>query len=272
MTPALPDLQLPRVCAVSYLNTVPLVWGFLNGPQAPLAELSFAVPSECARRIENGSADIGIVPVIEMQRQGLEAVPGTGIACEGAVRSILLISQVAPSAIRTLAVDSGSRTSVALARIVLRQRYGAEPTVQVMAPQLETMLHAADAALLIGDAALAVDPSSLPYQVLDLGTEWNSITGLPMVFAVWAGRSERVAPLRSRGIDAAFRDSLDYGLQHINPMVEEESRRRGFSNDLVHRYLTRHIRYHIGPREQAGMDCFLQYAGVLEEQVAHAQS
>ena len=264
------------MCAVSYLNTVPLVWGFLHGPQSALADLSFAVPSECARRIENGSADVGIVPVVEMQRQGLEAVPGTGIACEGAVRSILVISRVAPAAIRRLAVDSGSRTSVALARIILRERYRAEPAVEVMAPQLERMLGQADAALLIGDAALAVDPDKLPYQVLDLGAEWNSLTGLPMVFAVWAGPAERVAPLRSRGpgldFAAAFRGSLDYGLQNMNTLVEQESRRRGFSAELVRRYLTRHIRFRIGPRELAGMERFLQYAVQLEEPVAHAQS
>jgi predicted solute-binding protein len=255
---------------VSYLNTVPLVWGFLRGPEQGTVELDFSVPSECGWRVERGEADVGIVPVVEVERQGLLVVPGTGIACHGAVRSILLVSRIAPDRIRRLAVDSGSRTSVALARIVLRRRYGCDPEIEVMAPSLDQMLARADAALLIGDAALRVDPGAGPYHALDLGAEWWAMTGLPMVFAVWAGKRERVAPLLDAGIEAAFRKSLQFGLLDMNTIVAEESRRRGFPEDLVRRYLSEHIVFHVGGRERDGMERFLQYAMELEAQPAAA--
>ena len=126
----------PRVCAVEYLNTVPLVWGMLHGDQRELFELEFTVPSECADRLEAGSADIGIVPVIEVPRLGLETIPGTGIVGEGAVRSILLFARKPFNRIETLAADSGSRSSVALARILLAELHGSTPKVVTMAPRL----------------------------------------------------------------------------------------------------------------------------------------
>jgi chorismate dehydratase len=141
----------------------------LHGAQRDLFNLSFCLPSECARRLAEGEAALGIVPVIEKARQGLVMVPGTGIACRGAVRSILLVSRVQFGKIRTLATDSGSRTSVELARIILAHRYGVLPEIVSMAPELAPMLEEADAALIIGDPALRLDPSKLPYHVIDLG-------------------------------------------------------------------------------------------------------
>jgi predicted solute-binding protein len=205
---------------------------------------------------------------VEVQRQGLLAVPGAGIACHGPVRSILLVSHVEPSEIRTLAADLGSRTSVALARIVLRQRYAAHPEIFEMPPSLDAMLGAADAALLIGDAALKVEPETTPHVTLDLGAEWCAMTGLPMVFAVWAGKRDRVAPLLDAGIEAIFRASLQYGLLDMNTIVAKESRRRGFNEELVRRYLTHHIVFPIGEPENEGMERFLQYAMELEPQPA----
>jgi chorismate dehydratase len=201
-----------------------------------------------------------------MQRQGLIPIPGTGIACHGAVRSILLISKVDPEKIGTLAVDSGSRTSVMLARVVLRRKYHCEPRLTVMDPDPATMLAQADAALLIGDAALRVDPALGGAHVLDLGAEWCAMTGLPMVFALWAGKRERVAPLLDAGFEAAFRESLEFGLQQMNTIVDEESRNRGFPEELVRRYLTRHIAYKIGDRGRAGLELFLQYVMEIEAQ------
>src|SRR5580704_17893479 len=134
----------PRVCAVSYLNTVPLVWGMLHSPDPDdgrdVFDLRFALPSECADQLASGEADIGIVPVIEMARQGLDYFPGTGIACRGPVRSILLVSTVPCKEIRTLATDAGSRTSVVLARIILAEKYGAEPRLISRPADLAAML------------------------------------------------------------------------------------------------------------------------------------
>ena len=158
----------------------------LKGPQRPLVDLTFEIPAVCADIVEAGRADLGLVPVTEIARQSLEIVPGVGISCRGPVRSILLISRVPPGQIQRLSVDSSSRTSTQLARIILRERYGATPFLLRRPPNLETMLEDADAALLIGDSALQLREPQAPYETLDLGEEWFSLTGLPMVFAASA--------------------------------------------------------------------------------------
>jgi chorismate dehydratase len=258
---------MPRVCAVSYLNTVPLVWGMLHGSGPEdgngVFDLRFALPSECADQIASGDADIGIVPVIEMARQKLEYFPGTGIACHGPVRSILLISKVPFRQIRTLATDSGSRTSVQLARLILAEKFGVTPRLISRPADLATMLGEADAALLIGDAALRVDPEKLPFETLDLGREWVSMTGLPMVFAVWAGRREVVRP----SLTAAFNNSCRYGLAHMDEIVHSESVARGFPEALIREYLTSHIVFELGARDYAGLETFLERAARLDSTV-----
>jgi chorismate dehydratase len=244
-----------RVCAVSYLNTTPLVWGMLHGPQQGLFDLDFRVPAGCADQVASGDADIGIVPSFELTRQDLVVIPGAGIACHGAVRSILLISSRPAAEIRTLAVDSSSRTSVELARVILERRYGVAARQIPHAPNLDAMLRIADAALIIGDPALRVG-LDVPYHVYDLGAEWVEMTGLPMVFAVWAGRKGSITP----EIAEAFRKSCRYGREHIEEVVASEAVARQFPVELVRQYLTENIVHELGPRDYEGMELFLRYA------------
>jgi chorismate dehydratase len=245
-----------RVCAVSFLNTCPLVWGLQQGPQQDYFDLSFEIPSVCADRLASGSADIGLVPVIEAKRQGLEFVPGLGIACNGAVRSILLVSHVPATEIRTLAADCSSRTSVALTELVLRERFGVTPKMTPHAPQLAEMLEIADAALLIGDPALRFHPDELPHHVYDLGQEWKWLTGLPMVFAVWAARPGVINPEAS----SILRASAEFGQEHMEEIIRRESLRRGFTEELVRQYLTHHIHFTLTPDCELGMQRFLSSA------------
>jgi predicted solute-binding protein len=254
---------LPRVCAVSFLNTVPLAYGMARGPQREAVELTFAVPSVCAERVGAGIADVGLVPVIEAQRRGLTAVPGLGIASRGAVRSILLVSRVPFGRVRTLAADSNSRTSVMLARIALARWFGTEPAVVPHAPDLASMLAIADAALLIGDAALAVDPDSLGLPYLDLGQTWFDRTGLPFVFAMWAGPAARITP----ALGATLRGSLSCGLSALDLIVDEESARRAMPRAMVDHYLRHNIVFEHGDAERAGLDLYLRYARELDELV-----
>jgi predicted solute-binding protein len=249
-----------RVCAVAYLNTAPLVWGLVHGPQRGVFDVRFELPSVCADQLRAGQADIGLVPVIEMKRQGLEMFPGCGIASRGPVRSILLVSKVAWDEVRTLAADSGSRTSVMLARIILGRRFGLEPEVRTRRADLDAMLAECDAALLIGDPALHVDPAALACRWMDLGEEWTRLTGLPMVFAVWAGRPGIVTPERS----LTFIDSWRYGRERIDAIVAAEQPRRGLPAALIRRYLTEHIVFELNDAEYAGLDLYLQYATELE--------
>ena len=251
-----PNTPRLRVCAVSYLNTTPLVWGMLHGPQRGLFDLDFQIPAACADQLASGAADIGIIPSFELTRQSLEVIPGAGIACHGPVRSILLVSARPAGEIRRLAVDSSSRTSVQLARILLEHRFAAEPELIPHTPDLDAMLRIADAALIIGDPALRIEPSRLPYYVYDLGKEWVEMTGLPFVFAVWAGRKSVITP----GVVDAFQQSCRFGRERIEEIVAAESGRREIPRDLVREYLTHRIVHELGPRDYEGMDRFLEYA------------
>jgi chorismate dehydratase len=234
----------------------------LHGEQRGLFDLSFAIPAECADRLESGLADIGIVPAVELNRQKLEIIRGAGIACHGPVRSILLISKVPFGQVRKLATDSTSRTSVMLSRVILARKYGVEPEVQSLKPHLSAMLENNDAALIIGDAALVLDPSELPFHVLDLGAEWVAMTGLPMVFAVWAARAA-VSPQDPK----PFLDSLRYGLDHVDDIARSEHAKAGVSEELARSYLKQNIVFELGDREYAGLTTFLQYARELRNPV-----
>ena len=234
----------------------------LHGAEREIFDLRFALPAECADQLADGQADIGIVPVVEMARQKLEYFRGTGIACHGPVRSILLISKVPFREIRTVATDSGSRTSVMLTRVILAEKFGVEPKLISRRADLATMLGEADAALLIGDAALRVDPSILPFETLDLGGEWVAMTGLPMVFAMWSGRECDDRYTR------AFIDSYEFGMAHIDEIVASESETRSFDAALVREYLTEHIVFRLGEKDYAGLDLFLQQASRFEPEIA----
>ena len=252
----------PRVCAVSYLNTVPLVWGLLHDESLKsVFDLRFALPAKCADELRSGEADLGIVPVIEMARQGLDYFPGIGISSVGPVRSILLVSKVPFREVKTLATDAGSRTSVMLARVILSEKFGATPKLLSQPPELTTMLGSADAALLIGDAALYVDPAQLPFETLDLGAEWTSLTGLPMVFAVWSGRKEVVREPYGK----ALLDSCRYGLAHLDEIVPREAKARNMPQPLVHRYLHEYIKFEFGPKHAEGLAEYLKRATALDK-------
>ncbi len=256
-----------RVCAVSYLNTVPLVWGMLHGQQRDCFELDFRLPADCADLLKASAADIGIVPSIEIARQSLDVIPGAGIACRGPVRSILLVTKVPPEQIRTLATDSSSRTSVMLARIVLARRYAAEPHCVALPPDLRNMLDQADAALIIGDPALRIDPAKLPFTALDLGQEWCDMTGLPMVFAAWGCREEVMLP----GLAEVFVESCRFGLAHMDDIVQQEAAARNFEPALVRDYLTRNLVSELGEKEYEGMRLFLRYANDFDMLVSTAR-
>ena len=253
-----PALRQPlRIGAVSYLNTVPLVWGMLHGQQQARAELSFSIPSLCADRLKDSETDLGIVPVAEIARNDWQIVSDVGITCSGAVRSILLCSRMPFRNVKTLAADESSRTSVELARVILRERYGVEPVICPAAPQLDRMLASADAALVIGDPALRIQPESDDCECLDLGLEWFELTRLPMVFAAWAGN---FGPEEANALQELTRGSYEFGKAHIHEIVEAEYQARGITAELAREYLTRHIQFEIGPAQRRGLQAFLELA------------
>src|SRR5262249_54491181 len=146
--------------------------------------------------------------------------------------------------------------SVQLARIVLARSYGVEPQFASCAPDLAAMLRQADAALIIGDPALRIDPKSTLYHVTDLGEEWTAMTGLPMVFAVWAGRAEHITP----EVIEALNESCRYGRSHLDDIVRIDGAARGIPPALAREYLTQHIVNELGPKEYEGLELYLRYA------------
>ncbi len=234
----------------------------MHGPERELFDLEFALPSECARQLKDGEADIGIVPVAALLDGDYGIFQGTGIACRGAVRSILLVSRVPFSRIRTLALDSASRSSVLLCRIILSRKYDVHPECVSLPADMEAMLEAADACLIIGDPALRMQPDELRrdgFHVADLGQEWFDLTGLPMVFAVWAGSRELVLPKYEK----AFLSSYQFGRDHMEDIIRYEHEVRGVTPEAVREYFTRYIVFELGDIEYKGMETYLQYASEL---------
>ncbi len=259
-----------RIGAVSYLNTVPLIWGLLRGPQRGAAEVVLSLPSDCAEQLTKGSIDVGLVPTAELIRSPFRRITDLGIACLGTIRSILLITKVPLTHVRILAADAASRTSVALARIVLRDRYGVEPELISMPADLEVMMEHADAAVIIGDPALRLDPPRIPYRVVDLGQEWYELTDRPMVFAVWAARPELDAEAAHRAA-VLLEGSYRFGRERLEQIIAQESARRGIPKPVARAYLTRQVVYELGPAELEGMELFLERVRQLEPVAAREE-
>jgi chorismate dehydratase len=233
----------------------------LHGEQQEVFDLFFRIPAECADAVAARQADIGIIPCFELLRNRYATVPGAGIASRGPVRSILLVSKVPAGRIRSLAADISSRTSVMLARVLLAEKFGAQPEVTAHPPQLETMLARADAALVIGDPALRLDPAALPFHVYDLGAEWTEFTGLPMVYAVWAGEERYITP----AVVDAFQQSCRYGVQRLDEIAEMESPKRGLSVELGREYLKRNLICELDADCMRGMERYLASVRQLQE-------
>lgn len=245
----------PRVSVVQYLNTVPLVWGMLHGEQRCKYELAFTTPARCADAVRDGEADVGIIPSIEYQRiDGLRVVSGVSIASRSEVKSVLLLSNVPAESVRTVAADNSSRTSEALVRILLEKFYGRRVEMSSADPDPDGMLKRVDAALVIGDPALAYHGPA-PY-VYDLAAEWNRFTGLPFVFAFWAAR--RGTTLEKLGGD--FRSSRDYGLAQIDRIAAEQATKYKMTPQEVKFYLTRNIDYNFEEDQLRGLGLFYRLA------------
>lgn len=236
---------------------MPLTWSLLRQPPGNM-EFSFAVPSQCAQEVAGGRADVGIIPSIEYQRiPGLAMLAGPCIASRRRVQSILLLTRRPPEEIETLAADTSSRTSLALADLLLRCRYGRHARLMAHAPEPAVMLRDCDAAVIIGDPALSYWVNPLPaVRVLDLVEEWRAWTGLPFVFAFWAARQGVASPELAQ----VFAEARDRGVAAIPQYLAEEARRRNLPGSLVEEYLTRSMCFHLDAECLAGLQRFYSLA------------
>ncbi|MEP6916600.1 MAG: menaquinone biosynthesis protein, partial [Acidobacteriota bacterium] len=181
-----------RLGAVDYLNARPLVYGLEGGTD--LFSVRFDLPSRCATLLHESAIDVGMIPSIEYLRgDDYRIVPGLGIVSAGSVASVALFSTKPVEQIRSIAADTSSRTSNALLRVLCAEQFHIDPRFEPMAPDAALMLQRCDAALLIGDPALFLDYEAIGAAKVDLGEQWTSMTGLPFVWAFWAGRPEALS-------------------------------------------------------------------------------
>jgi chorismate dehydratase len=257
-----------RLGAVGYLNARPLVYGL---DEAPRFDLRYDVPSECARLLHDGAIDVGLIPSIEYLRGGpYRIVPDLAIASRGPVASVAIYTTKPIGDVRSIALDTSSRTSVALVSVLCARLFRIQPALERRGPDLRAMLEHCDAALIIGDNALLLDHrksevGSLKSEVekIDLGEAWQTLTGLPFVYAFWAGRPDAL------GADevVALQRARDAGVTQSDAIA-----RRYFPDSVATQaaaaaYLRDNIKYYLGNEERAGLETFYRYAaeaGVVE--------
>jgi len=248
-----------RLGAVTYLNARPLVYGLEAHEQF---QIRYDVPSECARLLHAHEIDLGLIPSIEYLRGPVPyiLVPGPAVTSRGPVASVAIYTRRDPKDIRTIAMDTSSRTSVALSTVMLRHRFNVMAEAVPMAPDLEAMLTRADAALIIGDAALFLPDGSAGAHKIDLGEEWTAMTGLPFVYACWTGWPRVV----SREDVTALQRARDEGVAQSNAVAAAYYPDDTPKQAVARRYLQDNIRYFLGSDELAGLTTFFDYASELD--------
>lgn len=270
-----------RIAAIGFLNPAPLMWDFEHPPlDAPLAlryQIDRMTPGECAERLATGAAEIGLVPIAALAANpSLRILPGCVIAAKGRVRSLLLVRRAAQplTALRSVAADTASRTTLAYARILFH-RWG-NPGVPFLpaAADLDAMLERANAAILIGDPALlALEERANRYERTgeelvyhDLAEEWRAVTGHPFISAVW-GTTAWGSPL-VESVAEDFIQSRIHGLENIEALVTEWAARLPIPEETIRTYLTTNIHYLLDEECVEGMRVFFRMAaecGVLPE-------
>jgi chorismate dehydratase len=262
-----------RIGAVNYLNSKPLVYGL--EASAPDVRLFYDLPSRLADSLAADRHDVALVPSVEWLRQpGHVIVSDACVACRGPVLSVKIFFRVPPAQVRRLALDEGSRTSAALAMILLDELVGVTPQCEPLAIGCGLENTDADAVLLIGDRAIqsreqgarsrefsdSVLPCSLLpppcYEVWDLGEKWFDWTGLPFVFATWIARPN----VETAALETLLASARDRGVAHLAEIAAAEAPALGIDKDLAFHYLRDNLHFTLGARELSGLKRFAQLA------------
>jgi chorismate dehydratase len=249
-----------RLGAVGYLNARPLMYGL---DRQDRFAIRYDLPARCAQLLHDRAVDVGLIPSIEYLRGGpYSIVPDLAIASHGAVASVALYTKKPMRDVRSIALDTSSRTSAALVRVLCAQLFRIDPELTPHGPDLEQMLARADAALIIGDNALFLTHGSADgghIVKIDLGEAWFELTGLPFVYAFWAGRPEAL-----RGADvAALHRARDEGIARSEELAREYLASTPDRQAVGARYLRDNIQYFLGDKERAGLQTFYRYAAEL---------
>jgi chorismate dehydratase len=213
-------------------------------------------PAGCAEQLASGAVDVGLIPSIEYQRiPGLRIVPGIGVASSSEVRSVVLVRRPGAGQIRRVALDTSSRTSAALARILLTRRLGLEPEFLDHPPHLEVMLRSCDTALLIGDRALQVD--SARYEILDLAQAWVEWQSRPFVFAFWACRPGMED---ETSLCAMLEEARQWGWRHRDEIADVYAANLSLPREFLLDYLHSCIDYTFSVPHIDGLKRFYELA------------
>jgi chorismate dehydratase len=243
---------------VSYLNVRPLVYGLDRRPD--VVSLRFDVPSVCAELLAAGAIDLGMVPSIAYpDRPGDRIVPGVCIGSDGAVASVALFTRVPVPDISRIALDTSSRTSAALVRILASRRFGIDPAYVPAPPDLSAMLASADAALVIGDLALFADYRAHGAEKIDLGEAWTAMTGLPFVWAFWAGRPEAA----DGALVGLLQRAASAGMAHASEIAAAYCRDAPDRIPVAERYLRENLAFQLTPRALQGLETYYAEAARL---------
>lgn len=251
-----------RLGAVGYLNARPLVYGL---DRSPRFEVRYDVPSECARLLHAQEIDVGLIPSIEYLRgpRPYSIVPGPAIVSRGPVASVALYTTKSIADVRSIALDTSSCTSVALVSVLCARLFKIQPRLEARGPDLEEMLARCDAALIIGDNALFLEPAAARIrprvEKIDLGEAWNTLTGLPFVYAFWAGWPHAVTPADTDVLQRA----RDEGVACLDEVARAYVPDHAERQSVASRYLRDNIRYSLGAEELEGLTTFYRYAAQL---------
>jgi chorismate dehydratase len=259
-----------RIAAIRFLNPAPLMWDFehspLNEELSQRYRVDWMLPSECADRLAGGEAEIGLVPIAALAvNPALRILPGCTIASKGRVRSLLLVRRAKQdlATIRTVAADKASRTTIAYTQILLQKWGNPNAEFAQMTADLDAMLEQTDAAVVIGDPALmALEERANRYERTgeeliyhDLALEWKTMTGLPYISAIWAAHANV-----HENITEDFIRSRDHGLENIDALVKEWTRKIPLSAETIRTYLTENIHYILDEECIEGMRGFFREA------------
>ncbi len=247
-----------RIGAVGYLNARPLTWALDRSPER--WHVRYDLPAVCARLLYDGEVDLGLVPSIEYLRsEEYRFVPGVGIGSRGPVASVALFTRRPMQEIRHVALDTSSRTSVTLIRVLCHHHFHIAPEFVPHGPDLAAMLRDYDAGLLIGDPALEADPRALGATKIDLGEEWTAMTGLPFIYAAWTGRAGAIGADEVRSLQEAQTE----GIASYPAIAKEYATSNSASEPRALAYLRDNMRYGLGADEAKGLQLFLDYAADL---------
>lgn len=247
-----------RIGAVGYLNARPLTWALDRSPER--WKVRYDVPAICASLLHSGSVDLGLIPSVEyLQSTDYRFVSGVGIGSRGRIASVALYTRMPIEDVRQIALDTSSRTSVALTRVLCHHRFRISPEFVPHGPDLAEMTGTYGAALLIGDPAFDANHESLGLHKIDLGEEWTAMTGLPFIYAAWTGRSGAVTDDDVRALQEAQAE----GVRSREAIAAEYGRGDTARATRAAIYLRDNVRYGLGPDEAAGLQLFLDYAADL---------